>query len=383
MILATTTERRDLDDGDYRQMTSHELIILSHIYSLFPFRVAAHCLRLQGGELQSVLRDAGEIVRSSDVERLRQLSDDSEIVTHHFIDWKFRRMAIETVIAQRLKQFPFSSDLLDFEEGRLGEKWIDEMVKTILPLGKGSYADWQDPQDVDLFAVDAAVDAHQLISNQYVVTHPGTKLPALPCDLNIPVNDPEPYNRLVPRWFCYHLNEALKKWKPILDGIIETEGVQIAKTKVESEGRQVRRNKSRRVCPSPGSADIASDVDFIENIERQANRTYEGGGKIQTTVPREGDKYPDGERIKTYRPAGIDPIMTNPSVPDEEAIVKEQDDQKVNAVLTQFGEQVREYLRLRGEEDLKQKDAAAKVGVSVATARRWEVAFKKKYKQSI
>jgi hypothetical protein len=79
-----------------------------------------------------------------------------------------------------------------------------------------SWENWQDRQDIELLAVRAAKNAHKDISVQYNVTPPQTKLPALPTDLNLPVNDPEPYNRIIPNWFMRQLVEALRKWRQFL-----------------------------------------------------------------------------------------------------------------------------------------------------------------------
>jgi hypothetical protein len=64
-------------------------------------------------------------------------------------------------------------------------------------------------------------------------------------DLEIPVDDPEPFHTLFQAWFFWRVTEALKRWAPVFDGIVETEAVSNARTGVQSRSRAVRRKAQR------------------------------------------------------------------------------------------------------------------------------------------
>ena len=117
---------------------------------------------------------------------------------------------MERVLNERLQRFPFTSELTAFEDNDLAYNQIEPIARTILESDKGrrvkvSYENWEDEEEVNLKAVDAAVTIHEEISGEYNITKPDMKLPALPLDLEIPVNDPSQSKHSFKRGFFFRL----------------------------------------------------------------------------------------------------------------------------------------------------------------------------------
>ena len=119
MRIAMMTGKRQFsfDDGDYSRMDEKTLIVLEHIYLLFPLRTAAYYLRATTTDIETIWNQSGMLALNTTEQNMAQLfrlSSGNGRVIAYFIDWKMRRLAMERVLNERLQRFPFTSELTAF-----------------------------------------------------------------------------------------------------------------------------------------------------------------------------------------------------------------------------------------------------------------------------
>jgi hypothetical protein len=161
-----TTDPRTFDDGDYSRMDAKTLIVLAHFYLLFPLRAARHYLQAEmtnfeaanDVHIRKIWNQSAEFalnVTKQNMAHLFRLSGGNGKVIDYFLDWKIRRITIDRILNERLRQFPFSSDLTAFEDRPTFDR-VEPIAKVILDEKRVSWANWEDKPDISLQAVDTA-----------------------------------------------------------------------------------------------------------------------------------------------------------------------------------------------------------------------------------
>ena len=332
--MMTGEKRLFFDDGNYSRMDNTTLIVLLHIYLLHALRCVTKILLVTWRDVKSIFMESGRIAQAPTSENtypLFKLSGNKRAI-EYLIECKLKRVIIEKEIDKRLAVHGCSYEFIKFNLGLLDDAWLapmmTELEKREAPI---TYYSWNETrEDVEDLVVNAIGELHQKIGEGYNIIPPKSRLPALPTELNMPAQDPPPWDRLYPIWFYSRVQDKIKQLLPAMEGVLEQAAPKKARNTVESHGRQTRRERDRRVI---------LPVKDLEAI-----------GELSSS----------------------------------EALIQQEEEEKLQRraiaeVTAKYGPQVKQYFEL--QENHSKKEAAALVKIDASTGRRYKREIKITFKR--
>jgi len=296
--MTTGGKRLSFDDGNYSRMDNTTLIVLLHIYLLHALRCVTKILLVTWRDVKSIFMESGRIAQAPTPENtypLFKLSGNKRAI-EYLIECKAKRVIIEKEIDNRLAVHGCSYEFIKFKLGLLDDAWLAPMIAELEKRGAPiNHYPWNETrEDVEDLVVNAIEELHQKIGGGYNIIPPKSRLPALPAELNMPVQDPPPWDRLYPIWFYSHVQDKIKQLLPAMEGVLEQAAPKKARNTVESHGRQIRRERDRRadlpVEDSEAIGELSSPEALIQQEEEEE--------KLQRAIAEVAAKY--GPQVKQY-----------------------------------------------------------------------------------
>jgi hypothetical protein len=241
-----------------------------------------------------------------------------------------------------------SHEIIKFQLGLLDDSWIAPMMSELSKRGVNIevYPDAEDREDVELLVIDKVNEMHRKIGKGYnIAPSERNKLPALPAELNMPVEDPPPWDKLYPKWFSQTVRNKLQQLLPAMEGVLEKTAPEKAKVTIDSHARQIRRERATRI-KNPAKA--------VKNLA------------AKDVLPNPWSAFSN---------------LSNPEASTEKMEEEEFLRRGVAEVEKKYGSKARQYIELL--ETHSKQEAAKKTGIGEATGRRYTQEFKRAYKRLI